>query len=228
MVAGPFGAVDPWRKGQQTGKLRGNNVNFLPDLSFQRLLYQLFAALVVLTAHGYFLALMARLLGDRGPQYDGRLSVNPFRHAEPVGALLMVATQLGWVRPIALDREVLLGKQSGPVLVALGALAGSFVLGWCCWQLRPLIFSAIGGGSGGITIIGLLETTARASLSFVIINLIPILPLSAGHIWLGVAPKLATLLNANRLAISIGLALVCLAGGAVFIRGLVLAFPYFT
>lgn len=202
-------------------------MNFLPDLSFQRLLYQLFAALVVLTAHGYFLALMARLLGDRGPQYDGRLSLNPFRHTEPVGALLMVATQLGWVRPVALDREILVGKQSGPLLVALGALAGSFVLGWCCWQLRPFIFAAIGGGSGGITIIGLLETTARASLSFVIINLVPILPLSAGHIWLGIAPKLAAVLNANRLVVVIGLALVCLAGGAIFIRGLVLAFPYF-
>ncbi|AEQ50397.1 peptidase, M50 family [Pelagibacterium halotolerans] len=210
-----------------TDKLWGQNVNFLPDLSFQRLLYQFCAAVVVLTAHGYCLALGARLLGDRGPQYDGRLTLNPFSHAEPVGALLMIATQLGWARPVALDRDALWGNRIGPLLVSIGALVASLVLGWCCWQLRPVVFSALGGGTAGITIIGLLETTARSFLAFVIINLVPILPLSAGHFWLGVAPNLAAVLNRNRLVISIVLALICLMGAGTFVRGLVLVFPYF-
>lgn len=197
-------------------------MNFLPDLSFQRLLYQFCAAIVVLTAHGFFLALAARLLEDRGPQYDGRLALNPFRHAEPVGALVMIATQLGWVRPLALDPDVLVGKRIGPLLVTLCALAGSLALGWCCWQLRPVAFFSFGGGSGSTTLIGLLETTARASLAFVLINLIPVLPLSAGHLWLGIAPPVGAVMNRYRLPIALGLALAIVLGVGPFVRGLVL------
>jgi hypothetical protein len=219
MVTGVFMAGN---RGPATAKLGSQSVSFLPDLSFQRLLYQFCAAIVVLTAHGYFLALAARLLGDRGPQYDGRLTLNPFRHTEPVGALIMIATQLGWVRPVVLEPDVLVGKRIGPLLVALGALSGSIALGWCCWQSRPLVFSAIGGGSAALTLMGLLETTARASLSFVIINLIPILPLSAGHLWLSIAPPVGAMMNRYRLPLALGLALVILLGLGSFVRGLVL------
>lgn len=205
-----------------TVKPRGQHVNFFLDLSFQRLLYQVCAAIVVLTAHGVFLALTARLLGDRGPQYDGRLTLNSFRHAEPVGALVLALTQLGWVRPLVLDHTLLVAKRGGPLLVALCALLGSLALGWCSWQLRPLVFYAFGGGTGSITLIGLLETTARTSLAFVLVNLIPILPLSAGHLWLGIAPSVGAMMNRYRLPIALGLALAILLGLGSFVRGLVL------
>ncbi|WP_417579800.1 hypothetical protein [Pelagibacterium sp.] len=196
-------------------------MNFLPDLSFQRLVYQLFAAIVVLTAHGVFLALGARLLGDRGPQYDGRLGLNPFSQTDPIGALVMIATQLGWVRPVTLDPGVMIAKRFGPLLVTALALLGTIALGWCCWQLRPLAYSVLGGGSAGVTVIGLLEVTAGASLAFVIINLIPILPLSAGHLWMGLGPSIASAVHRFRMPISIVLALAILAGIGPYVRGLV-------
>ncbi|WP_332715229.1 hypothetical protein [Pelagibacterium mangrovi] len=176
-------------------------MNPFVDFSFQRLLYQACAAVVIIATHGLFLALAARLLGDRGPEYDGRLTLNPFRHLEPIGAFALFFTQFGWVKPVTIEREALAGRMAGPLLVAVFALAASLALGWALWQLRPLAFTVLTGGTFGVTVVGLLETTARSSLAFVLVNLIPILPLTAGHLLIGIAPRLAELLNRFRLII---------------------------
>lgn len=196
-------------------------MSLITDLSFQRILYQLCGAVVILASHGYLLALAAKLLGDSGPQYDQRLTLNPFSHAEPIGAFALILTQMGWVRPIALEPRALWGGAAGPLLVALAALVGSSVLGWCLWQLRPVAFSFLGGTGLGITVVGLLETMARMSLSFVIFNLIPILPLSAGHILIGIVPRIAAVLKRHQLIVSLVLGVAIMFGGALAMRQLV-------
>lgn len=182
------------------------------DFSFQRILYQAVAAVVIIATHGLFLALAARALGDKGPEHDGRLSLNPFRHLDPLGGLALAFTQFGWVKPVAIEPESLAGRAAGPLLVALIALAGSLALGWVLWQIRPLAYSVLTGGAIGVTVVGLLEMTARVSLSFVLINLIPILPLTAGHLLIGIAPKAAEALNRFRLLIGAAIAGLILLG----------------
>lgn len=181
-------------------------MNPLFDFSFQRLLYQACAAALVIGTHGLFLALAARLLGDKGPQRDGRLTLNPFAHLDPIGALTLVLTQFGWIKPVAIERALPTGRAAGPLLVALMALAGSLALGWVLWQLRPAAFTLFTGGALGVTAVGLLETAAHTSLAFVFINLIPILPLTAGHLLIGFAPRAADLLNRFRLITGAALA----------------------
>lgn len=191
-------------------------MNPFVDFSFQRLLYQACAAVLIIATHGLFLALAARLFGDKGPQHDGRLTLNPFSHLDPIGGLALAFTQFGWAKPVAIDRDALAGRAAGPLLVALAALAGSLALGWVLWQLRPIAFAMFTGGAFGVTVVGLLETAARASLSFVLLNLIPILPLTAGHLLIGIAPRAADLLNRFRLivgAVIAGLILLALGSG---------------
>ena len=191
-------------------------MNPFVDFSFQRLLYQACAAVFIIATHGFFLALAARILGDRGPQQDGRLTLNPVSHLDPLGALVLVLTQFGWVKPVAIEREALAGRAIGPLLVALIALAASLVLGWALWQLRPVAFGIFTGGAMGVTAVGLLETMAQASLAFVLINLVPILPLTMGHLLVGIAPGAAEALNRFRLWIGVvigGLVLLGLSQG---------------
>ena len=183
-------------------------MNPLIDFSFQRLVYQAVAAVLVIATHGLFLTLAARLLGDKGPEHDGRLTFNPFAHLDPIGAVALAFTQFGWVKPVAIDRDVLFARRLGPLLVALLALASTLALGWGLWSLRPVAYSAFTGNSFGTTVVGLLETGARTSLGFVLLNLVPILPLTAGHLLIGIAPRLAERLN--KLRFVLGLAIVAL------------------
>ena len=188
-------------------------MHFFPDLSFQRILFQACAALIIITTHGFFLAAFARLFGDRGPQYDGRLSLNPFKHIEPIGALALVFVQIGWIRPLALETKLPRGGKSGPFLVAALSVLATLTLSLVFWNIRPLAFAQLGGGSVGISAIGILETTARSSVYFALFNLIPLLPLSLGHALIGFAPRLAGQLVRHQSLVALGL------GAAVFATG---------
>lgn len=189
------------------------------DLSAERIFYQLFAAIVVMATHGIFLVLAARLLGDRGPVYDGRQTLNPFAHAEPVGAFMLILTQFGWVRPVTLDPGQLKGGRIGPLVVAASALLATLALGWLLWQLRPVAFSVLTANSVGMTVIGLLETTARMSISFAVLNALPILPLSAGHLLFGLAPKVAARLEHYRLIAALVVAAIVFIWLGAALRG---------
>ena len=57
------------------------------DLSFLQLLTRAIATIVVLALMGFCVAGFARLLGDRGPAYDGKLTLNPFVHMDIFGLL---------------------------------------------------------------------------------------------------------------------------------------------
>lgn len=178
-------------------------MNPFVDFSFQRLVYQACACAFILATHGFLLAFAARILGDRGPQHDGRLTLNPVSHLDPLGALALAFTQFGWVKPVALERDALAGRAAGPLLVALIALAGSLALGWLLWQLRPVAFGVLTGGAMGVTVVGLLETMAQTSLAFVLVNLIPILPLTMGHLLRGIALGVAARLDRFRFPVGV-------------------------
>lgn len=194
-------------------------MNLTFDVSAQRILYQFCAAAFIIATHGWFLALAARLLGDRGPQYDGRLTLNPFAHAEPLGALMLILTQFGWVRPITLDPRSLIGGRLGPLLVSLAALVATLTVAWLLWHARPFVFRVLTANSLGITVIGLIETTARMSVHFAVLNIVPILPLSLGHALIGLLPNVARRLERYRFPIALALALVTFIWLSVVLRG---------
>ncbi|MCX6097396.1 MAG: site-2 protease family protein, partial [Caldiserica bacterium] len=55
--------------------------------------------LIVITIHEYFHAWTAWKLGDTTPVETGRLSLNPFRHLDPLGTIALLLFHVGWARP---------------------------------------------------------------------------------------------------------------------------------
>src|SRR5690554_4064921 len=168
-ICAPQGAIWGWA-----------TVPWTIDLSGQQIFYRLFAAIVVVTVHGLAAVLLARLLGDRGPQYDDRLSLNPFRHLDPVGMLSAVLTQFGWSRPPRLTTADLRGGVFGVVIVVLASLAVLLTLAKVLWMLRATVFAALPAASIGVVGVGLLERTAEMAVHVAVLNLIPLPPLGAG------------------------------------------------
>jgi Zn-dependent protease len=181
------------------------------DLSFHQLLIRAGACVLICAIHGLALAAIARALGDRGPQFDGRLTANPFRHLDPVGAAAMILLQLGWIRPIAIDPSKLRGGRAGLILCVFGSVAATLVMVVAVLQLRiPAL--AYMPNSFVPTILATLNESVEMSAWFAALNLVPLPPLTAMHLVVAVRPSLGPLLARYSTYAGIALAALMIAG----------------
>lgn len=139
-------------------------------------------------AHGY----MAYLLGDDTPRLQGRLSLNPFMHLDPLGSLLILFSGFGWGRP-ALVNPYLMRKAPNPRMgFALSALAGplsNFIqaLIWALPIRLGLVFLLPSNLSEKV--FTFLWLAISLNLALMLFNLLPIPPLDGGRVLAGVAPE---------------------------------------
>jgi Zn-dependent protease len=148
-------------------------------------------------AHGY----AALALGDDTAKSRGRLSVNPLRHIDGVGTLLLpgllVLGQLltvghvgfifGWAKPVPVSAWRFANPRRGMALVAAAGPAANFVLAWL-GALGMHSLDYLPGASGDVVAV-LLETFVIANLVLGLFNLLPVPPLDGGRIAVGLLPE---------------------------------------
>ncbi len=83
------------------------------------LLMQVAAVLLCLTIHETCHGLAAYALGDPTAKRMHRLSLNPLRHIDPFGALMMLVVGFGWAKPVPVDMRYFKHPKSGMALTAL-------------------------------------------------------------------------------------------------------------
>ena len=90
--------------------------------SFDVLLTRMIVLVIAFTIHELAHALMADYFGDMTPRSQGRLTLNPLKHLDPMGSLLLLVSGFGWARPVMVNPMVL--AQAGPSAMMLVAAAG--------------------------------------------------------------------------------------------------------
>ncbi|MBI4200441.1 MAG: site-2 protease family protein [Chloroflexi bacterium] len=154
------------------------------------------ALLVSITVHEFSHALLALGLGDRTAQRMGRLSLNPLRHLDPWGTLLLFLVGFGWGKPVPVNPNSLRGglrgmaivAAAGPVANGVGALLLALPIraGVVGWQ-PPFAVDLLGGAESFVA--GLLATTIFLNLLLAIFNLLPFFPLDGAKVVLGLLPR---------------------------------------
>lgn len=87
------------------------------------------AILLAIALHEYAHALAADLQGDRLPRAMGRLTLNPVRHLDPLGTLLIFIAGFGWGRPVEFRLSALSSKRFGAAIVAIAGPSMNILLG---------------------------------------------------------------------------------------------------
>ncbi|SHI92597.1 Zn-dependent protease (includes SpoIVFB) [Roseomonas rosea] len=171
-------------------------MDWLPDFAAAAL-----AAILAITlheaAHGY----AARALGDDTAARLGRLSLNPLRHVDPLGTLIVpgillisqllvsgrVEVMFGWAKPVPVNIMALRNPRFGMVLVAAAGPAINVALAFAAaLLLHP--FQGPGGDNVMDWIEGFLILSLIGNLVLAAFNLLPIPPLDGGRILGGLLP----------------------------------------
>lgn len=181
------------------------------NLSFEQLIFAAIAFLVVTALHGFALAAAALAMGDSGPRYEGRLTLNPFPQLDLLGLAAAMLTGAGWIRPVPLlPRRLRLGRLGVAVCVAL-SLAVTVA---CTRALLLLRFEAVTllPETPAASTVAILNMISRMGIWFALVNVLPVPPLTGGEVLLAVLPGLRDVVE--RYAIPVGVVmLLILAGG---------------
>lgn len=180
------------------------------------------AMLIYAWLQGLLLAALARLLADRQPQYEGRLSPNPFVQLSIWGVAVGVLFGMGWVRPLRYDATANRFGRWGIVLVVLAGLAAMALLVPAADLLRPLALML--PRTGGYAVLYTINQFQLVTAGSVVLNLLPIPGLAAGAIWQAVWPDQGKRLGRHE-AIGLAVASAAIVAGLVPSLG-ALVLPY--
>ncbi|RLC85084.1 MAG: site-2 protease family protein [Chloroflexi bacterium] len=152
-----------------------------PDILLARLLVVLLGIPIHEWAHGW----VAHLLGDTTPEREGRLSLNPFTHLDPVGTLLILTTGFGWGKAARVNPYLMRKAPSPRIGMALSALAGPFSNFIQAFILALLLKS---GWIHAEWLVMVIVYAIAVNIGLIVFNMLPIPPLDGSRVLAGVAP----------------------------------------
>ena len=149
------------------------------------------AVLLAITVHEFGHAFAAYKLGDDTPLRQGRLSLNPFDHVDPLGLAMLLFAHIGWGKPVQIDprnynRNISVEKAdaivsfAGPLMNFITAIV--FALIYCAimkFAGAVFVMSKI-----GIIIISIIIYIITMNIGLGVFNLIPLPPLDGSKIFL--------------------------------------------
>lgn len=136
--------------------------------------------IVAFTVHEYAHAWTANYFGDDTPRLQGRLTLNPLKHLDPLGALMLFVAGFGWAKPVMVNPYALEQRSpAAPMLVALAGPVSNFIMAILAALPIRLGLVPITFGTGGWmpTAFTFLYTFISLNLLLGIFNLIPVSPL---------------------------------------------------
>lgn len=131
--------------------------------------------IISITIHEFSHAFVADRLGDPTPRSQGRVSLNPLRHLDPIGTLILLIANFGWGKPVIIDPYNFTHPKRDEILVAVAGPASNIIMAIILGQLSkfiPIPFEF-----------------ALVNLYLAVFNLLPIPPLDGSKILLNLLPE---------------------------------------
>lgn len=145
-------------------------------------IYIVVAALFAIILHEIAHGLVSTWLGDPTPKRQGRLSLNPLKHLDPIGTLCLIFFHVGWAKPVVVNPDYYKNKKRGMALVALAGPLMNFLLVIFSIIIMAIFVKVNAYSNVLIIIYNFLLYFSVINLGLGLFNLIPIPPLDGSRI----------------------------------------------
>lgn len=135
-------------------------------------------------SHGY----VAYRLGDTTAKDAGRLTLNPIKHLDPMGLLMMVMFHVGWAKPVPVNMNRFRDPKRGMAITALAGPVSNVLITIVFLALYGALNLPLQKSAAEVYLLQMIQLTARISLGLAIFNLLPVPPLDGSKVLLSVLP----------------------------------------
>ena len=198
--------------------------NALDFGSLESILLRLAAVFLCLTIHETCHGLVAYALGDPTAKRAHRLSLNPLRHIDWIGFVMMIVAGFGWAKPVPVNPNYFKKPKQGMALTALAGPVSNFVLAVLAMLISKAIYLyAPYSAAMDVVFSFCLYTLAPLSIGLGLFNLIPIPPLDGSKVLAAFLPdrQYITLMRYERYGIVVLLVLSFVGiGSSLISRGI--------
>ena len=136
----------------------------------------LYSIIIHELAHGW----VAYRMGDPTAKLLGRLSLNPLKHLEPIGTLMLFIFGFGWAKPVPVNFSRLRDPRKGLICISAAGIVANTLLAFAAFFLNRLLQPSPSG-----VLAPLLYFLAQVNVMLAAFNLIPIPPLDGSKILIG-------------------------------------------
>lgn len=100
----------------------------LDNINFHEFIIRSIAVLVAIIPHEIAHGFAAYLCGDQTAKNDGRLSLNPLHHLDPIGTICLIFFKFGWAKPVMINPNNFRDRKKGTFFVAIAGVLTNFIL----------------------------------------------------------------------------------------------------
>ena len=154
--------------------------------SIQEIAIVLPIIIAALTIHELCHGLMAYILGDSTAKRDGRLSLNPIRHIDPIGLLCIILVGFGWAKPVMVDPGNLKNPRLDMAFISIVGPLSNFLMAFLAiFLMFPMVHFVTNLPT---FVLSAMVTFGRINIMLGVFNMLPIPPLDGSKVIAGLLP----------------------------------------
>lgn len=144
------------------------------------------AIVIAMVVHEYAHARVAYALGDYTPKMQGRLTLNPVAHIDPIGFVMLFLVHFGWAKPVQVNPMNFSNPRRDDIMVSVAGPAANLITAFVTLIIFVLMRKFHFPMTEGLVVV--LDLIIRYNINFAIFNMLPIPPLDGSHILRNLLP----------------------------------------